>query len=187
MCTASIASDSSAWRLGPLSRSAKSFTRAPKCHGRRERRGREKTPKPAALAQAIARHKAAQQPFDALRHEPRLPGPHHRLRFTGPAHDLGSAAAVGGGKNNLGAPHVLLCGALRSATIASSRRRSARVTLTTIPALIMRAWTASADLGIVRMNQTTSNCRGHGNCEAGHRKARRGSQGCERACSASPT
>jgi hypothetical protein len=30
------------------------------------------------------------------------------------------------------------------------------VTLTTIPALIMRAWTASADLGIVRMNQTTS-------------------------------
>jgi hypothetical protein len=28
--------------------------------------------------------------------------------------------------------------------------------LTTIPALIMRAWTASADLGIVRMNQTTS-------------------------------
>jgi hypothetical protein len=39
--------------------------------------------------------------------------------------------------------------------IASSRRRSARVTLTTIPALIMRARTASADLGIVRMNQTT--------------------------------
>jgi hypothetical protein len=30
------------------------------------------------------------------------------------------------------------------------------VTLTTIPALIMRAWTASADLGIDRMNQTTS-------------------------------
>ena len=29
------------------------------------------------------------------------------------------------------------------------------MTLTTIPALIMRAWTASADLGIVRMNQTT--------------------------------
>src|SRR2546430_4697681 len=50
----------------------------------------------------------AQQPFDALRHEPRLPGPHHRLRFTRPAHDLGSAAAVGGGKDNIGAPHVLL-------------------------------------------------------------------------------
>ena len=50
----------------------------------------------------------AQQPFDALRHEPRLPGPHHRLRFTGPAHDLGSAAAVGGGKDNIGAPQVLL-------------------------------------------------------------------------------
>jgi hypothetical protein len=55
------------------------------------------------------------------------------------------------------ARHTCFCGALRSATIASSRRRSARVTLTTIPALIMRAWTASADLGIVRMNQTTRN------------------------------
>src|SRR5580693_5028646 len=54
------------------------------------------------------------------------------------------------------ARHTCFCGALRSATIAPSRRRSARVTLTTIPALIMRAWTASADLGIVRMNQTTS-------------------------------
>src|SRR5437660_2308825 len=54
------------------------------------------------------------------------------------------------------ARHTCFCCALRSATIASSRRRSDRVTLTTIPALIMRAWTASADLGIVRMNQTTS-------------------------------
>src|SRR4030081_459619 len=53
------------------------------------------------------------------------------------------------------ARHTCFCGALRSATIASSRRRSARLTLTTIPALIMRAWTASADLGIVRKNQTT--------------------------------
>src|ERR1700716_2027469 len=34
------------------------------------------------------------------------------------------------------ARHTCFCGALRSATIASSRRRSARVTLTTIPALI---------------------------------------------------
>src|SRR6202521_2240844 len=57
----------------------------------------------------------AQQPFDALRHEPRLPGPHHRLRFIGPAHDLGSAAAVGGGKDNVGPPHVLLwCAATRN-------------------------------------------------------------------------
>jgi hypothetical protein len=54
------------------------------------------------------------------------------------------------------ARHTCFRGALRSATIASSRRRSARVTLTAIPALIMRAWAASADLGIVRMNQTTS-------------------------------
>jgi len=37
------------------------------------------------------------------------------FRFTGPAHDLGSAAAVGGGKDNLGAPHVLLwCAAIRN-------------------------------------------------------------------------
>jgi hypothetical protein len=37
------------------------------------------------------------------------------------------------------ARHTCFWGALRSATIASSRRRSARVTLTTIPALIQRA------------------------------------------------
>jgi hypothetical protein len=37
------------------------------------------------------------------------------------------------------ARHTCFCGALRSATIASSRRRSARVTLTTIPALMQRA------------------------------------------------
>jgi autotransporter passenger strand-loop-strand repeat protein len=45
-------------------------------------------------------------------------------------------------------------------TIASSRRRSARVMFTIIPALMKRAWTASVDLGIVRMNQTTSNPHG---------------------------
>lgn len=53
----------------------------------------------------------AQPPFDALRDEPRLPGPHYRIRFPAPAHDLGGAAAVGGGKDNLGTPHVLLRGA----------------------------------------------------------------------------
>jgi Helix-turn-helix domain len=37
------------------------------------------------------------------------------------------------------ARHTCFCGALRSRTIASSRARSARVTLTTIPALIPRA------------------------------------------------
>ena len=57
----------------------------------------------AGLARLVAR-----QPFDALRHEPRLPAPHHRLRLAGPAHDLGRAAAVGGGKDDVGAPHMLL-------------------------------------------------------------------------------
>jgi hypothetical protein len=37
------------------------------------------------------------------------------------------------------ARHTCFCGALRSATIALSRRRSARVTLTTIPALMPKA------------------------------------------------
>jgi hypothetical protein len=32
----------------------------------------------------------------------------HRLRFTRAAHDLGGAAAAGGGEYNLGAPHMLL-------------------------------------------------------------------------------
>jgi hypothetical protein len=37
------------------------------------------------------------------------------------------------------ARHTCFCGALRSETIASSRWRSARVTFTTIPALMPRA------------------------------------------------
>ena len=81
----------------------------------------------------------------------------HRLRVpeTGNAGRLGIVTTFA--LDQTLARHTCFCGALRSATIALSRRRSARVTLTTIPALIMRAWTASADLGIVRMNQTTSN------------------------------
>jgi hypothetical protein len=54
------------------------------------------------------------------------------------------------------ARQTCFCGALRSEMIASSRWRSARVTFTTIPALMMRACTASDNLGIARMNQTTS-------------------------------
>ena len=78
----------------------------------------------------------ARQPFDALCHEPRLPSPYHRLRFARSANNLGRAAAVGRGEDDVGAPR---CGALRSNTIASSRWRSARVTFTTIPALMSRA------------------------------------------------
>jgi len=50
----------------------------------------------------------AQQPVDAIGHEPRLPSPDHRLGFARPAHDLGGAATVGGGKDDLRAPHMLL-------------------------------------------------------------------------------
>ena len=57
----------------------------------------------AGLARLVAR-----QPFDALRHEARLPAPHHRLRFAGAAHDLGGAAAIGRRQDDLGAPDVLL-------------------------------------------------------------------------------
>jgi hypothetical protein len=60
----------------------------------------------AGLARLVAR-----EPFDALRHEPRLPSPHHGLRFARSAHDLSGAAAVSRGKDDVGAPDVLLRGA----------------------------------------------------------------------------
>src|SRR6516164_2505585 len=50
----------------------------------------------------------AQQPINALLHKPRLPAPHHRLGFARLAHDLGGPAAISGGKDDLGAPHMLL-------------------------------------------------------------------------------
>jgi hypothetical protein len=48
----------------------------------------------------------ARQACNALRHEPRLPPPYHRLGFAGSSHDLGRAAAVGGGKDDFGAPNM---------------------------------------------------------------------------------
>src|SRR5262249_15550098 len=36
---------------------------------------------------------------------------YHRLGFARPAHDLGGPAAISGGKDDLGAPHMLLQGA----------------------------------------------------------------------------
>jgi hypothetical protein len=48
-------------------------------------------------------------------HEPHLPSPHHRLRFTGSAHAPGGAAA-----RMMMARHTCFCGALRSEMIASS-------------------------------------------------------------------
>src|SRR5262245_15315495 len=53
----------------------------------------------------------AQQPINALLHKPRLPAPYHRLGFARPAHDLGGPAAISGGKDDLGARHMLLQGA----------------------------------------------------------------------------
>ncbi len=103
----------------------------------------------------------AQQSFDALRHEPRLPGPHHRLRFTGPAHDLGSAAAVGGGKDNLGAPQVLLW----RATIRNDRLKPEAICSRDVDDNScshnesLDCFGRFGDLGIVRMNQTTSRAR----------------------------
>jgi hypothetical protein len=54
------------------------------------------------------------------------------------------------------ARQTCFCGALRWLTIASSRRRSSGMTLTTIPAPMTRAWTASGNLGVARTNETTS-------------------------------
>jgi hypothetical protein len=65
------------------------------------------------------------QPVDALRHETRLPSPHHGLRSARSAHDLGSAAAFGGGKNDVGPPHVFL----RRAAIRDDRLKPMAVCL----------------------------------------------------------
>jgi len=59
----------------------------------------------------------ARQACNALRHEPRLLPPYHRLGFAGPPHDLGRAAAVGGGKDDFGAPNMLL----RRVAVADNR------------------------------------------------------------------
>ena len=64
------------------------------------------------LARLVAR-----QPIDPFGHEPRLPGPHHRFRLARATHDLGSAAAVGCGQNDVGAPHMLL----RRAAVRNNR------------------------------------------------------------------
>src|SRR5262249_54348681 len=60
------------------------------------------------------------------------------------------------GARMIWARHTCFCGAQRSAAIALRRRRSTGGTLTTLPAPMTRAWTASGDLGIARRNQTTS-------------------------------
>jgi hypothetical protein len=61
----------------------------------------------------------ARQACNAFRHEPRLPPPYHRLGFAGSPHDLGRAAAVGGGKDDFGAPNMLL----RRVAVADNRIR----------------------------------------------------------------
>ena len=66
-------------------------------------------------------------PLNALRHQPRLPHLHTTgFDFARSAHNLGHAAAVGHSKDHVGAHHTCFCSALRSNTMASSRRRSAR-------------------------------------------------------------
>jgi hypothetical protein len=56
----------------------------------------------------------AQQRVNSFRHEPGLPSPHDWLRFARSAHDLGGAVAIGGGEDDVGAPHMFLrCAAIR--------------------------------------------------------------------------
>jgi hypothetical protein len=85
------------------------------------------------LARLIAR-----QPGDPFCHEPSLPAPHNRLRFARAAHDLGGAAAVSRGEDDVGAPDVLL----RRVAVRDDRLKSTAVgglTFTIMPALIPRA------------------------------------------------
>src|SRR4029453_15154287 len=48
---------------------------------------------------------------------PRLPSPHHRFRLAGSPHDLSRPTAIGGRKDDFGAPDMLL----RSAAIGDNR------------------------------------------------------------------
>ena len=59
----------------------------------------------------------AGQAGNALLHKALLPAPHHRLGLVGSPHDLGRAAAIGGGEDDFGAPNMLL----RRVAIADNR------------------------------------------------------------------
>ena len=97
----------------------------------------------------------ARKSLDALRHEPCLPSPHHRFRLAGSPHDLSRPTAIGGRKDDFGAPDMLL----RSAAIGDNRLK---------PTAIFRrdvhdnscshneSLNCFGRFGIVRMNQTTS-------------------------------
>ena len=75
----------------------------------------------AAACRACASCRATtRRPF---RHEPGLPPPHHRLRFARSAHNLGGAAAIGGGEDDVGAPHMFL----RRATVGDDSLKPAAV------------------------------------------------------------
>src|SRR6266481_4683169 len=63
------------------------------------------------------------EPGNAFRHEARLPSPNHRLRFARTAHDFGGATAVSRGKDDVGAPHMLL----RRAAVRDNRLKLAAV------------------------------------------------------------
>ena len=105
---------------GPVGRLARRLAEGQLDHavdGRRRQRRR------AGLAGLVA-----QQAGHALAHEPLLPAPDARLGLAGPAHDLGRAAAVGGGQDDPGPPDMLLR-LLRSATTASRRARSTALSL----------------------------------------------------------
>ena len=65
----------------------------------------------------------AQQPCNALRHEPCLPSPHHRLGLARTPHDLGGTAAIRRGEDDMGTPYVLL----RRAAIGNNRLKPTAV------------------------------------------------------------
>jgi hypothetical protein len=68
-----------------------------------------------------------------------MPRPHDQLRLARTAHDLRRAVAIGGSEDDIGAPYMLLWHAADPRRSLQARRRSPRVTLTTMPALMPRA------------------------------------------------
>ena len=89
--------------------------------------------------------------FDGVRHEPRLPSPYHGLRFARSAHNLGGAEAIGCGKDDVGAPHMLLrCAAIRNDRLKTAPIRARDVNDNSCSH--NESLNCSAVLGIVRMN-----------------------------------
>jgi hypothetical protein len=85
----------------------------------------------------------------------RLPPPYHRLGFAGSSHDLGRAAAVGAGKDDFGAPNMLL----RRVAVTDNRLKPTAISQRDVDDNSCshdESLNCFGQLGIARMNHTSS-------------------------------